>query len=128
MYEINLSRAFWARKLPRWSSEVTKKRFAQILYLSLGHSRAYITRREEKPMKNCRKLFVQHKICLLCVDRGLKYRNYLGLSPTMFFLCTFYDRSSVSGHPPHHQEGKLPDLECTQHLKHNSAHSTPRHI
>lgn len=40
-------------------------------------------------------------ICLLCVERSTKYCNYLRLflPRTMFFLCTFYDRGSISWAP-----------------------------
>lgn len=74
-------------------------------------------------------------VCLLCVERSTKYCNYLRLSPTMFFLCTFYGRGSISEHPPHQHEGEFSGSECTSET-HNiisTAHpaplrSTPRHV
>lgn len=68
---------------------------------------------------------IENKICLLCVERSTKYCNYLRLSPTMFFLCTFYGRGSVS---KHQHEGGIFRLECTQHHLFAALYSTSRHV
>ena len=65
--------------------------------------------------------------CLLCVERGLKYCNYLRLSPTMFFLCTFYSRSSIS-EPPRGGGEVYTTLPAAVSSRLPTPHSTSRHV